>query len=38
MRTLKAFEMWMWNGRERVIWMECETNEEILQIQRNEDP
>lgn len=27
-----AFKMWIWRRMERVSWMECRTNEEILQI------
>ena len=27
---LKAFEMWMWRGMEKVSWQDKKTNEEVL--------
>jgi len=29
---LEAFEIWIWQRRERISWMEPRTNEEILQM------
>ena len=36
-RRLEAFEMWIWRRMERVSWMECRTNEEILQMVDKKD-
>src|SRR6218665_3283300 len=31
-RSLEAFEMWVWRRMEKVSWRDMKTNEEVLQL------